>query len=393
MNILFLFPDILCSATGGVQRVSLFLSDYFESRGCKTYFLSLWNLKDYSTLSKQYVLPNKKNVLSSENIIFFKKFLFDKQIDVVLNQAGMDSVTSNLSYIAHELKIPIVSAIHTSPLANSKYYHLIYPNRFTGKICKYLRLNYVMAYFFKMKYKSHFNNLLKKSDSVVLLSDKFKNELQFLAGNNYIYKVISISNPITVEYKQAFTSRNEKIKEVIYVGRFDHCKKIENLLYIWRKVYKNNPDWYLTLVGDGPTFDAVNKLAKKMKLENIRFEGFQMPENYYKRASILCMTSIYEGWGLVLVEAMYNEVVPMAFNSYASADEIIDDKENGYLITPFDINEYSTKLHMLMNNDRLRRGMSFNAKKKSLKFSIDTIGEQWISHFDNLLVNYEKKSC
>lgn len=60
-------------------------------------------------------------------------------------------------------------------------------------------------------------------------------------------------------------------------------------------------------------------------MERVVFTGWQDPESFYRDASILCLTSDFEGWGMVLTEAMTFGAVPVAFNSYAAITDIIDD--------------------------------------------------------------------
>jgi glycosyltransferase involved in cell wall biosynthesis len=97
------------------------------------------------------------------------------------------------------------------------------------------------------------------------------------------------------------------------------------------------------------------------------------------------MTSLFEGFGLVLVEAMHYGVVPMAFNSYANVSDIIEDGKSGYLISPFDINAYAERLAWLMIHEDERQSMSLTAKQKSEEFSMDRIGGKWDKLIDDLI--------
>lgn len=104
---------------------------------------------------------------------------------------------------------------------------------------------------------------------------------------------------------------------------------------IWEKVEKACPGWHLDIVGDGPDAELLKDSAQKLGLSRIVFHGFQNPGPYYSRASIFCMTSTFEGFGLVLVEAMQHGCVPIAFDSYPAVRDIISHGENGILIPPF----------------------------------------------------------
>ena len=126
----------------------------------------------------------------------------------------------------------------------------------------------------------------------------------------------------------------------------------------------------------------MESMATKLQLQRVSFEGYKYPIPYYDRASIFCMTSAFEGFGLVLVEAMSRGVVPLAFNSYLNASEIIDNNENGFLIPPFSIEKYVTQLSLLMENDEKRDEMAKKSIIKSNQYKIDVISKQW-----NLLFN------
>ena len=117
------------------------------------------------------------------------------------------------------------------------------------------------------------------------------------------------------------------------------------------------------------------------------FEGFQKPDGYYDKAKIFCMASAFEGFGLVLVEAMSYGVVPMAFNSFSNCSDIIDDDKNGILVTPFSINEYRKKIIELIENDEKWMKMSTCSINKSKEYSIECIGAKWLDLFYSLLNN------
>lgn len=113
---------------------------------------------------------------------------------------------------------------------------------------------------------------------------------------------------------------------------------------------KTCPDWHLDIVGDGPDAEMLKDSAQKLGLSRIAFHGFQNPEPYYSRASVFCMTSTFEGFGLVLVEAMQHGCVPVAFDSYPAVRDIISHGENGILVPPFQEEIYSNALTSLINN-------------------------------------------
>ncbi len=169
----------------------------------------------------------------------------------------------------------------------------------------------------------------------------------------------------------------------MYVGRIEwRQKRVGRLIDIWKRIYKKFPDWELVIVGDGPIRQTLEQ--KALKMERVVFTGWQDPEPFYRDASILCLTSDFEGWGMVLTEAMTFGVVPVAFNSYAAITDIIDDGKNGLLVPPFSHKEFARKLGSLMKDEELRREMSKNCVQYVRRFDIQNVADEWENAFDRL---------
>jgi glycosyltransferase involved in cell wall biosynthesis len=144
------------------------------------------------------------------------------------------------------------------------------------------------------------------------------------------------------------------------------------------------PDWRLVLLGDGPMRKRCEELAKELQLERYTFLGFQNPIEYYKSSSLMLMTSNFEGWGLVLTEAMLYGCIPIAFDSFGSIKEIIIDGVNGKLIKPFNINEMSNVIIKLIKSNKLLC-LSNEANLSIKRFSPEQIGKEWIRLFNNVI--------
>lgn len=163
------------------------------------------------------------------------------------------------------------------------------------------------------------------------------------------------------------------------------------LLKIWKNISKKHLDWNLILVGGGELEPYIKKYIKKNQLNNISLEPFTKdPSIYYKRASILCLPSIFEGWGLVLTESMNYSCIPIAFHSFEAITEIINDQINGFIVPCFKTKSYQEKLEFLIMNTSIRKKMSIEAFKKSQKFDIKNIGYQWEKLF-KIVVNEQTK--
>ncbi len=128
----------------------------------------------------------------------------------------------------------------------------------------------------------------------------------------------------------------------------------------------------------------LKEMAHKLNLKNISFEGFQEPEPYYARSSLFCLTSTFEGFGLVLAEAMQHGCVPLAFDSYPAARDIILPGKTGELIQPFNEQEYANKLISLAANPDDLGILAENAREHIKAFSPSKISVKWNVLIQNL---------
>ena len=239
---------------------------------------------------------------------------------------------------------------------------------------------------YRRKYKEHYTELCSKSDKVVLLSEKYVSDLKFFVGDKYTEKIIWIPNPTSFNVSDSELLTIEKKKKAIFVGTIDFTyKRVDLLLEIWQKTSKKHPECQLMIVGGGNGLKKAKDLSQKLSLKNVTFEGFQNPKKYYEDASIFCMTSSCEGFGIVLIEAMQYGVVPIAFDSYVSARDIIDSKINGVLVKPFDLEKYVDELCKLIEDNEYLTRLSKEALTKSKEFSAKKIGDIWLNNFAMML--------
>ena len=388
-NILFLYYNVINPLKGGIQSVTYELSNYFSSVGCSCYYLSL--KRSESNDNKQYFLPNDSFFLNEENKFFLINFIKEKKIDILINQGGFDKEGCQFSYIVKDYGVKLISCLHNSLLDRIRYFDISYYCTFKRRkiqfLLKYTRNKFVknlLYSIYRFKYQNHYKKLCKYSDRVVLLSDSFRDDFSFFIGD-LPDKVCAMPNPIPSKIYNS-ESNKQKEKIVLYVGRIDmQQKRPDLLLKIWSMIYEDYKDWKLIIVGGGEDLNYLKTYASSLHLENVVFEGNQNPAPYYQKASIFCMTSSYEGFGIVLIEAMNMKVVPIAFESFSTVRDIIDNNLNGVLIPPFNIGSYAEKLSELMSDNSLREIYSNNAYLKSQQFQIDIIGNKWLNLFTSLI--------
>ena len=404
MNILYMRTIPIDPVRGGIGRNTTTQANYFEEKlGYKTWYLSSQPDETMQTdVRRQFYLPviGQENACDPDNVEFFKNFLKEHKIDVVINQNGISTINTaprnfnRLAFHCRSVGVKLLSVLRgsiKSHIVHTRYHrHAAIKRRHLGFAAPLLSLGIVQKILLARDIRrrgEHFRDLCQNSDRVVLLSEQFKPELaEYLGTKECPANVIAIPNPYPFAEIGAVDLSRKK-KEILFVGRFDNppYKRVDLAVRIWAKLFRDFPDWQFRMVGGGPELNNTKELAKKLKAERIIFEGFKPSEEFYKEASILMMTSVSEGFGMVLVEAQGAGCVPFAFKSYASVTDIIDDGKNGVLVKPFDCNLYAKKLASLMRNDALRHDMAVNAIEKAKEFSTDKIYGKWLAVLDSLL--------
>lgn len=391
MNILFVYTSEITPEDGGVQRVTSFLGSYFEQQNNDVYYLSFKKSKTPSKVnSKQHFLPVENDLYNKKNISFYFDFVKINKIDIIINQAALGgNMTRFCAYAKSTSKVKIISVIHNSLLGNILNYTSSHskqlkkiPLPFLMDLLETKFLKNVLNFLYVIKYKRAYKFTCENSDKVVLLSEGFYEELRNFVPNYDSNKVCAIPNPCTLNVTNSIP---KKINEILYVGRINTSqKKVDLLLKIWEGIYKQHQNWNLSIVGDGDERLDLEKQVCKLGLERIKFCGLQNPIPFYGQSKILCMTSAYEGFPLVLAEAQVFGTIPIAFDSFASVRDIITNEENGFLIEPFSLQKYIDRLSELMNNEEKMKEMALNCQKSVEKFSIEAVGEVWIELFHKL---------
>ena len=191
-----------------------------------------------------------------------------------------------------------------------------------------------------------------------------------------VKKGIVIPNPLwfSTDVKSDLSQKN-----VIAVGRHTYEKGFDRLLEIWKKVIVKHPDWNLTIYGkSNPDFDLV-ALAKKLNIEKniIFYDPVKNIEDKYLEASIYLMTSRFEGFGMVLIEAMASGLPCIAYDCPCGPRSIIENYQNGFLIEDGNEYQFIEKLNDFIENVNLRIEMGNNAKVSVSKYQIEAIMDQW----------------
>ena len=222
-----------------------------------------------------------------------------------------------------------------------------------------------------------------------MLCPAYIKELKILLELKEVKNIIAIPNPIGKDTKLN-SDNNTPHRTILFVGRLTAWdKRVDRLLDIWNQIYKDYPDWECCIVGDGEERSSLEQQAKEMKLQRITFTGFQNPSPYYQVAGVLCLTSSTEGLPMVILEAAGYGCPTITYGVSSGIKELIIDAQTGFIISPFNQQEYIKKLKLLMDNATLREKMGKNAHSRLRNYEIDAIGNNWLSLFNKILKRNE----
>lgn len=389
MNIAFLFYCPIVPHIGGVQRVTDVLTKEFVKRGHNVIFICTEsrNMDDaYQNYSAtQIYLDSNKN--EEEFIADYCKILHTNDIDVVISQ---EAQKESLLLLANTpICVKRISVVHINPYAiignERRIKRAIRSRRLVTNLAKYLVMLFphIARQYYRLKENKFYRRILGVSDKLVFLSPSFVELLKENIPDISSRKLAAIGNPNTFVPKHEVGTKENLI---ICVARLSEVpKNVRDFILVWQQLYKDNPKWKAIIVGDGPDRGMLESFAKKKGVRNLSFVGrVENVGNYYQRAKFVCMTSIYEGWGMVLTEGMSYGCVPCVYGSYGAAFDIVDDGVNGIISTPFKPKEMADRIQTLINDESRLVQMSSSAIEKVKDFNADKVADKWDALFGSL---------
>ena len=383
MNILFLLRSL---DIGGLEVVTATLANKFAIEGhCVSVFA--FERRSGNVLSRfgedvNIVIAGEYRK-TAENVRLLRQMLLERKVDVVINQWGLPLVPiKTLCEAKRGLDVKVISVYHNDPLQNGRIQSVETEIAKSGNpvkkfVLEVKKLVYRCVTGYAMRY------IYQHSDVFEVLSHSFVSHFQEFTWLKDTPKVVVQTNPITINIDGFVYNPKTKRKEIVYVGRVDYTqKRVYRIIETWAQLECRFPEWQLTIVGDGEERENIDHMVKDLELNHVSFEGFQSPRSYYERASILILTSEFEGFPLVLAECMSFGVVPVVYGSYSAVYDIIEDGKDGIIVPKtdegFNAAVMAAKVTVIMRDSIKLNNMALAAIKKSKNYSIDKIYKQWM---------------
>ena len=198
-----------------------------------------------------------------------------------------------------------------------------------------------------------------------------------------IIKATVIPNSVAFYPEQITHCEN---KCIISVGRLTEQKGYDLLIKAWGIVAYKHPEWKIVVYGEGELQEYLKKEINRLNLQDsfIITNPVQNIADKYMESSFYVLSSRFEGFGLVLIEAMACGLPCISFNCPNGPADIIKDKIDGILTENGNIEELAKAIDYLISFPEKRKEMGHRARQNVQRYKPDEIMQKWISLFETL---------
>jgi len=339
---------------GGTQRITSVIANELSKNGYKVHILSIKNgespfydLESSIEISSLHLEGKSSNFSSVLTIKRLRKYLKLNYIELIID---VDIILSFFS-------IPATVGMSTEVISWEHFHYFIN----TGGIIQ--------------RAKRRIGRLLAARFSKYIVTLTEKDRQQYKRHMRLDRRLIAINNPITIDHKDR---ADLQTKTVLAIGRLAHQKGFDQLLRSWQKVTKECPDWTLRIVGSGPDEEQLKKLSYRLAIaETLEFvPESKNIERHFLEASIFVMSSRFEGFPLVLLEAKSFGLPIVSFDCKCGPSDIVIDRVDGILVEEGNVSSLADEIVGLIRNETKRACLG-SAAFGDKRFSIENIMPLW----------------
>jgi GalNAc-alpha-(1->4)-GalNAc-alpha-(1->3)-diNAcBac-PP-undecaprenol alpha-1,4-N-acetyl-D-galactosaminyltransferase len=340
---------------GGAERVMAVLTDELAKRGHEITLVVMSSYPSFYKLNKDVKLIQFDNRVNNS---LFGKIKYKLKSYFFIRQ--------KIKKINPDVVIPFMYSLITPVLISSLFLNI--------PVIASEHITFDKEMSFRLRFKRLYLN--KLADRVTVLTEHDFNYI----GNRLRNKVV-MPNPLPYKPIDEFSNKREKI--ILAAGNINryYHKGFDNLIKIWGKIANKYPEWKLLIAGGGndENIRKLRELANKYNV-NSQFELLGRVKDLDKKlreSSIFVLSSRYEGFGMVLIEAMSQGCACISFDCTAGPREIINNDVDGILVEDQNMDDMTLALSDLIENEDKRERLATEAIKSVDRFSVKNITDKW----------------
>lgn len=348
---------------GGIERVLTIKANYLaDVFGYEVHIITA----DLRGREPHFRLSEKITLHDAGVSEKFRKMAYRRRLDSILCAIRPDICISVGGEEAFCLPACTDGSIKVSEFhfSHEKYY-MKYGGSYLGNLYARLRTRRI-------------EKLAGKLDKFIVLTESDRKAWEKVVPN-----VTSIYNPLTFKSEKAAPLDSHIC---IAIGRLEPQKNFGDLVRAWKEVAERFPDWELDIYGTGRQKEMLSSKIHESGLDGaVRLMGNSGDiKGKMLESSCLVMSSAYEGFPMVLLEASETGLPMVSYDCPKGPSEVIIDGESGYLVKPGDTHALAERICDVLANPQLRKEFGRKARESASRFSLDRIMEQWKELFETL---------
>lgn len=200
-----------------------------------------------------------------------------------------------------------------------------------------------------------------------------------------IKNVQVVPNPVSY-YAESFNDVTKKENRIIAVGRLASQKRFDRLVEAFSRISDKYPEWYIDIYGEGELLCTLEDLINSKGLSGrVNIMNFvQDIYSEYKRSQFIVLSSDYEGFGLVIIEAMACGIPVVSTDCPFGPSDLIDNGKTG-LLAKMEIEDLAEKMEWMISHEEERGVMGTNAYKKASQYRKEVVMPRWEEVYMNLI--------
>lgn len=379
MKIAYYLPSLY--APGGLERVITFKANYFAEHfeNYEVYIITSEQINQpihyqlspkvkHIDLNTPFDWPFNQSKMKKLLKYPFRYYKFRKRLNAILQEIQPDITISTL-----RRELNFITKLSDQSIKIGEFH--VTRNSYGAGV---LDQPSVLTKLLNKLWKKAFDKKTKKLKRLILLTEE---EAQYWT---HFDNIQVIPNPIITECSAPSDCKSPL---VIAAGRYESQKGFDLLIDSWKLVHEKHPDWILRIYGDGKMRSELEEQIERLNLTQSCFLEHTVKNitEKYRESSIFVLSSRYEGFGMVITEAMACGVPPVAFACPCGPRDIITNNVNGLLAEPGNTKDLAQQICNLIEHETKRIEMGKKALERAGDFQISQVSQQWNLLFETLV--------